>query len=316
MKKTRYKSITITIGLISLMLVCILLIALATSLAKGNAVYAKVVGILLIISLSCLSLNTATTILDKPKETIPSNYRKLVLGIIIATGVVVLLWLIVLFATDPGLIVRYSVGKRFEFNSGDEASIALALQEANEVADKIRNHLLITQIATCVTIIVAYFNLIVTRRFIFKNRMVPIQVAMYVGAFLFYIWFFLFAASPYVKVNDATGHSYHRVIITSNLGIITSNLGITLALSGLAIYIISKISTIWAVRRFKNEGLYDEKAVVKGDIKENNDSVSSNTNSNPNDAKTRIEKLKELHEQGLISDEDFEKKKKEIIDSI
>ena len=45
MKKTHYKSITITTGLICLMITAILLIALATKLAKGNAAYAKVVGV-------------------------------------------------------------------------------------------------------------------------------------------------------------------------------------------------------------------------------------------------------------------------------
>ena len=35
-----------------------------------------------------------------------------------------------------------------------------------------------------------------------------------------------------------------------------------------------------------------------------------------NDVKARLQKLNELHDQGLISDEDYEKKKKDIIDSL
>lgn len=308
MKKTHYKSITLTTGLISLMLLCILLIALATSLVKGNEIYAKFVGLLIIISFSCLSLNTAATILDKPKESIPSKYKKLVLGIIISTGVVVVLWLIVLFATDIGLVVRYSVGKQFKFTNGDEASKAAALVEATDMANKIKGHLFVIQLATCVTMLVAYFNLFVTRRFIFKNRMLPIQIAMYIGAALFYLWIFIFAISAYVKVNDATGHDYHRVIVTSNFGAIVSNLGLTLALSGLAVYLIAKLATIWSVRKFLNEGLDDNKATSSSNADTNN--IKENS------PKDRLEKLNELHSQGLISDEDYEKKKKDIIDSI
>ena len=316
MKRTHYKSITMTVGLISLMLVSVLLIALATQLAKGNALYAKFIGILLIIAGACLSLNTATTILDKPKETVPSKYRKFVIGIIIATGVVVILWLIVLFATDPGLIVRYATGKRFKYPTTDYADEAAALAAADNMKNKIRAHLIITQITVAVTIIVAYFNLVVPRRFIFKNRMIPIQVALYLGAFLFYIWFFLFALSPYVKVNQDTGGDYIRVIITSNITLLTSSLGITLALSGLAIYLIARFSSIWAVRRFKNEGLYDEKAIVKSDVNEPKAEEPKAIDKPVNDVKARLEKLNELHEQGLISDEDYEKKKADIIDSL
>lgn len=313
MKKTHYKSITITVGLICLMIVAILLIALATKLAKGNGAYARVIGVFLIISLACLSLNPATTILDRPKEKIPSSYRKLIIGIVIATGAIVLLWFIVLFATNPGLIIRYSVGKRFEFGGSNEyADQAAALVAANEARDEVARHLLITKLSVCATIIVAYFNLLVTRRFILKNRMVPIQVLLYVGAFLFYIWLFFFTISSKASVltkKEYITKNYVRAIVepTGGMSFLVNPLGITIALSGLAIYVIARFSSIWAIRRFKNEGLFDDKATSID---------SKNNNEDKTDAKSRIEKLKELHDQGLISDEDFEKKKKEIIDSI
>lgn len=317
MKKTHYKSITITVGLICLMIVAILLIALATKLFKGNAAYAKTVGIFLIISLACLSLNPATTILDRPKDSVPNKYRKLVLGIIIATGVVVLLWLIVLFATDPGLIIRYSVGKRFKVGTGEGefADKAAAYAAATAAIDKVRRHLIITQLSVCLTVIVAYFNLVVTRRYILKNRMIPIQVALYVGAFLFYIWFFIFAASAHAFVFDIDKYdNYARAIVepTGSMGIVVNPVGFTLMLSGLAIYIISIFSSMWAVRRFKNEGLYEERSSTA----DNKVQTSTTEKADNNDIKARLEKLNELHSQGLISDEEFENKKKEIIDSL
>ena len=325
MKKTHYKSITITTGLICLMITAILLIALATKLAKGNGAYARVVGVFLIIALACLSLNPATTILDRPKDKVPSTYRKLIIGIIIATGVIVLLWFIVLFATNPGLIVRYSVGKRFEVGTGsdDYADFAAATSAANEMASKIRGYLFITKLSTCATIIVAYTNLIVTRRFILKSRMVPIQVLLFVGAFLFYIWFFLFATSAHVLVNttDYVDKNYVRVIVEPSkaFNFIVNPLGFTIALSGLAIYVIARFSSIWAVRKFKNEGLYEEsrlenKEEPKAVQEVKNEEVKHNTDTN--DVKARLQKLNELHDQGLISDEDYEKKKKDIIDSL
>ena len=325
MKKTHYKSITITVGLICLMISAILLIALATQLVKGNGVYARFVGIFLIVALACLSLNPATTILDRPKDKVPTKYRKLILGIIIATGVVVILWLIVLFATNPGMIIRYSVGKRFEVGTGEGKyeTFEAALVGANEAASELKKYLFITQFATCCTVIVAFVNLIVTRRFILKNRMIPMQVALYFGAFLFYVWFFIFACSSHVLVNstDYVSKNYVRVIVepTGSMGFIVNPLGFTLALSGLAIYFIARFSSIWAVRRFKNEGLYEDTRVQV--LAPNNEAEKPNTevketNNDTNDVKVRIEKIKELHEQGLITDEEFEQKKKDIIDSI
>ena len=144
MKRTHFKSITMTVGLICLMITAVLLISLATSLVKGNATYAKVIGIFIIATGACLSLNSATTILDRPKESVPSSYRKLVIGIVISTGIVVLLWLIVLFATNPGLIIRYLVGKRFEFGSGKEyADQAAAYNAAKSMASEVGKHLFI-----------------------------------------------------------------------------------------------------------------------------------------------------------------------------
>ncbi|MBP5444570.1 MAG: SHOCT domain-containing protein [Acholeplasmatales bacterium] len=321
MKRTRYKNITMTIGLICLMLVAVMIIALATTLVKGNAIYAKTVGIFIIAAFSCLSLNSATTILDRPKEKVPSFYRKMVLGIIIATGVVVVFWLIVLFATDPGLFVRYCTGKKFRFEGSNALyeTADLALKDATAARDKVASQLLITQIAVCLTIVVAYFNLIVTRRFIFKNRMIPIQVALYFGAFLFYAWLLLFFCSAHVIVE--TKAQYYDVVLepTGSMSVLVNALGFTIAFSGLAIYLIAKISSIWSIRRFKNEGLYDEKAVVNSDnskTKVENKPEEIKPNNDTNDVKARIEKLKELHDQGLISDEEFEAKKKDIIDSI
>ncbi len=319
MKKTHYKSITMTFGLICLMIVAVLLIALATQLAKGTAVFAKIVGIFIIASGACLSLSSATTILDRPKETVPKSYRKLILGIVIATGALVLLWLIVLFATNPGLIVRYLVGKRFEYGSTkDYATFEEALVAATEMKDKVNSHLIITQITIALTIVVAYFNLIVTRRFIFKNRMIPIQVLLYAGAFLFYVYLLLFTISAHTIVNstDYVSKNYVRVVInpTDTMAFLINPVGVFIAFSGLAIYIIATISSIWSVRRFKHEGLYDERAITNNDNKTVETKVE--TSNDTDDIKSRIQKLNDLHDQGLISDEEYEKKKKDIIDSL
>lgn len=317
MKKTHYKSITMTFGLICLMIVAVLLIALATQLAKGTAVFAKIVGIFIIASGACLSLSSATTILDRPKESVPNSYRKLIIGIVIATGALVLLWLIVLFATNPGLIVRYLVGKRFEYGSGKEfETFEAALLEAEKMKDKVSSHLIITQITIALTIVVAYFNLIVTRRFIFKNRMIPIQVLLYVGAFLFYVYLLLFTISAHAIVNSTDYENYVRVVInpTDTMAFLINPVGVFIAFSGLAIYIIATVSSIWSVRRFKHEGLYDERAITNNDNKAVETKVE--TSNDKDDIKSRIQKLNELHDQGLISDEEYEKKKKDIIDSI
>ena len=316
MKNKKYKTITVTLGLIALMLFCILAIVALTGLFKPNGVYAKIMGILIIAAGACLSLNAATTILDRPKDKVPSMYRKLALSIVIATGVLVVFWLIVLFVSDMGAIVNAIGGKKFNASSY-EGSMEAAQAAANAAKNKVGAHLAITQIAICLTVIVAYFNLFVTRRFVFKNRMVPIQITLFIGAFLFYFWIFCFAASAKIAVTENIAKSRYSLDIRSAVNLVVNPLGFTIALSGLTMYIISLFASIGSMRRFKNEGLFEEKATAEVTSSTNDTKIENkNEDANTDDVKTRIQKLKELHDQGLISDEEYEAKKTEIIDSI
>ncbi len=144
-QKTRYKSIIITIGLITLMIFAVMCVIAATGLYKPNAVYAKIMGILVIAAGACLSLNAATTILDKPKETVRGKYRKLAFAIVIATAALVLLWLIVLFAVDMGKLVgllnqkKYSVGT----SDGQYATMELAKAARDKDVSALKPHLFI-----------------------------------------------------------------------------------------------------------------------------------------------------------------------------
>ena len=321
MKSRKYKTITVTLGLISLMMFCVLGIVSITGLFKGNAAYARVMGILIITAGASLSLNAATTILDRPKEQVSKLYRTLALSIVVGTLILVIFWLIVVFVSDIGLIVKYIVGGKFKVS--EYGTIELAKEAGMKVQNTVEKHLVITQIAICLTIIVAYLNLVVTRRFVFKNRMIPIQITLYIGAFLFYFWIFWFALSAKAELTFHEKKNLYSLDIRSTVGAVVNPLGFTIALSGLAMYIISRFASIGSMRRFKNEGLFEEtKKEILDDLKgdepkvEEPKQVETATTNDSNDVKARLEKLKELHAQGLITDEEFEKKKKDIIDSL
>ncbi len=316
-QKTRYKSIIITIGLITLMIFAVMCVIAATGLYKPNAVYAKIMGILVIAAGACLSLNAATTILDKPKEVVPGKYRKMALGIVIATAALVLLWLIVLFAVDMGAMVNCIGGKKF--TAAAEGSIDAAKIAAEAYASKLKPHLFIVELTIALTIIIAYFNLIVTRRYVLKNRLVPIQVCLYFGAFIFYFWFLMFFITIGFKYKLSSSSDYWKVSLSPSLNMLINPLGYTLLFSGIIVYLIARFASIGSMRRFKNEGLFEEKQILNP---EDDDEVkpvqeAPQVEATPsNDVKARIQQLKDLHDQGLISDEEFETKKKEIIDSI
>ena len=184
-KKSHYKSLIVTIGLITLMIFAVMCVVIITQLVKPNAVYAKILGILAITAGACLSLNAATTILDKPKEKVRGKYRQLAFAVVIATAALVLLWLIVLFVVDMGKLVELLNQKKYSVGSGEITTYAEALAARDKDISALKPHLFIVELTVALTIIVAYFNLIVTRRFVLKDRLIPIQVCLYFGAFIF-----------------------------------------------------------------------------------------------------------------------------------
>lgn len=321
-QKRRYKSIIITIGLLTLMIFSVMCIVAITGLFKPNAVYAKIMGLLVITAGACLSLNAATTILDKPKEIVRGKYRQLAFAVVIATAALVLLWLIVLFVVDMGTLVgllnqkKYSVGT----GAGQYATLELAKAARTADVDKLRPHLFIVELTVALTILVAYFNLIVTRRYVLKNRLVPIQICLYFGAFIFYMWFFVFFITIGFTYSEK-GDTWCKLFLRPSLGLVINPLGYTLLFSGVIIYLIARFASIGSMRRFKNEGLFEEKQILNPEP-EDEPVAAKPVEEKPveaapvNDVKARIQQLKDLHDQGLISDEEFEAKKKEIIDSI
>ena len=323
-QRTRYKSIIITVGLITLMMFAVMCIVAITGLFKPNAVYAKIMGILLIAAGACLSLNAATTILDKPKEVVRGKYRQLALAIVIATAALVLLWLIVLFVVDMGTLVGLLNQKKYTVGTAEGQYATLELAKAARTADvnALRPHLFIVELTIALTIIVAYFNLIVTRRYVLKNRLVPIQVCLYFGAFIFYMWFLLFFIT--IGFTYTGKESYCKLFLRPSLELVINPLGYTLLFSGIIVYLIARFASIGSMRRFKNEGLFEEKQILDPEPVDEKPATEATPvqaapvkeTSSTDDVKARIQKLKELHDQGLISDEEYEAKKKEIIDSI
>lgn len=329
-QRTRYKSIIITVGLITLMMFAVMCIVAITGLFKPNAVYAKIMGILVIAAGACLSLNAATTILDKPKESVRGKYRQLALAIVVATAALVLLWLIVLFVVDMGKLVGLLNQKKYTVGTAEGQFIDIAAAKAARDADvnALRPHLFIVELTIALTIIVAYFNLIVTRRYVLKNRLVPIQVCLYFGAFIFYFWFLMFFITIGFTYSEKADQ-WCKLFLRPSLSLVINPLGYTLLFSGIVVYLIARFASIGSMRRFKNEGLFDERntasvADVKEAISENKveatptpvQAAPVQETSSTDDVKARIQKLKELRDEGLITDEEFEKKKKDIIDSL
>ena len=118
--------------------------------------------------------------------------------------------------------------------------------------------------------------------------------------------------------------SYIRVILRSSVSTLGNAISIFVLISSFMVYMIMKISSARSVRRGRNQILYgsneeidiDETPAPKEVKQEVKEPVKPVENTSTNDIKARIEKLKELHDNGLITDEEFEKKKKDIIDSL
>jgi hypothetical protein len=116
---------------------------------------------------------------------------------------------------------------------------------------------------------------------------------------------------------------YYRLILRSSVSVLGSAISAFVLISSFMVFMIMKISSARSVRRGRNQILYgsneevdeidEAPKPVKEEIKE---PVKPVENTSSNDIKARIEKLKELHENGLITDEEYEKKKKDIIDSL
>ena len=322
-KKSHYKSLIVTIGLITLMIFAVMCIVSITGLFKPNAVYFKILGILVIAAGACLSLNAATTILDKPKEKVRGKYRQLAFAIVIATAALVLLWLIVLFVVDMGKLVGLLNQKKYTIGTAEGQFIDMAAAKAARDADvsALRPHLFIVELTVALTIIVAYFNLIVTRRFVLKDRLIPIQVCLYFGAFIFYFWFFIFFITIGFTYSEK-GNQWCKLFLRPSLELVLNPLGYTLLFSGIVVYLIARFASIGSMRRFKNEGLFEEKHTVAEikeaieEVKEEQTQTPAQETSSTDDVKARIQKLKELRDEGLITDEEFEQKKKDIIDSL
>ena len=321
----KLRSLFFRIGLFSLMAASICFALLITGIAKdANTIVAYILGILFIVACCSLSLNTTSSILDAPKDRVTPFYRKTALVLAIATGIIALLWIIVLFAGEVNMALRYIVGKQFQFGNGKKYLDAqAAFSAALDAQDKYGAKLLLIKITIALTILLAYVNLLVTHKFALKNRMKSIQFILYLSAFIFFAWFFILAMTYAYDLVPHLDKEYYRLILRSNVSALGSAVSAFVLISSFMVFIIMKISTARSVRRARNQILYgtseeidvlDTKATVK-ETKVQEPIKKEDTSSN-NDVKARIEKLNELHQQGLITDEEYEKKKKDIIDSL
>ena len=320
----RLKPLFFKIGLFSLMAASICFALMVTGIAgDGTTAVAYILGVLFIIACCAISLNTTASILDAPKDRVTPFYRKLSLVLAIATGVIALLWIIVLFAGQVNMALRYTVGKQFQFGQGksyitDEA----ARIAANDVVDSLQPKLILIKLAVSLTIIIAYVNLVVTNKFALKNRMKSIQFVLYLSAFIFFAWFFILLMTYSYELVPHIDKGYYRLILRSSVSALGSAVSAFVLISSFMVFMIMKISSARSVRRGRNQILYGSSEEI--DIDESPKEVKQETkveakpeSSAPaNDVKARIQKLNELHEQGLINDEEYEKKKKDIIDSL
>ena len=311
------------IGLFSLMAASICFALMITGIAGSNTTaVAYILGILFIISCCSLSLNTTSSILDAPKERVKPFYKKVALAIAIMTAILAILWIIVLFAGKVNEALRYTVGKRFEYG----ANKAMTQEEAYKAVTDMKNlqqpRLILIQLTIAFTIIVAFINLVVTNKFALKNRMKSVQFILYLSSFIFFAWLLIFIMTYSYEIIPHTDKSYYRLFLHSSVSTFGSAISAFVLISSFMVYMIMKIASARSVRRYRNQILYDSadeddaldsKQEKKEEIKEAPKQVETTSN---NDVKARIEKLNELHQQGLITDEEYEKKKKDIIDSL
>ena len=324
--KIKLRPLFFKIGLFSLMAASICFALMITGIAgSSTTAVAYILGILFIISCCALSLNTTSSILDAPKERVKPFYKKVALAIAIMTAILAILWIIVLFAGKVNEALRYTVGKRFEYGTGEKYETeALAFEAVTNMKNLQQPRLILIQLTIAFTIIVSYFNLVTTSKFAFKNRMKSIQFILYLSSFIFFAWFMILILTYSYEIIPHTDKYYYRLFLHSSVSTLGSAVSAFVLISSFLVFMIMKIASARSIRRFRNQILYDSadetdaldtSIKAKEEIKEAPKQVEATPISN-NDVKSRIEKLNELHSQGLITDEEYEKKKKEIIDSL
>lgn len=313
------------IGLFSLMAASICFALMVTGIAgDSTTIVAYILGVLFIVACCALSLNTTSSIIDAPKDRVTPFYRKLALILAIATGILALLWIIVLFAGQVNMALRYTVGKQFQFGSGKEYITAQdAFSAAQSAQDKFEPKIVLIKLTVAFTILLAYINLVATNKFALKNKMKSIQFVLYLSAFIFFAWFFILIMTYSYDLVPHTDKGYYRLILRSSVSALGSAVSAFVLISSFMVFMIMKISSARSVRRGRNQILYGTNEDVdalettpKKDKEEIKEPVKPVETSSNNDIKSRIEKLNELHSQGLITDEEYEKKKKDIIDSL
>lgn len=317
------------IGLFTLMAAAICFALMVTGIAgKGTTAVAYILGVLFIIACCALSLNTTSSILDAPKDRVKPVYKKLAVAIAVMTGILAILWIATLFGGKINEALRYTVGKRFEYGTGrDYATQEAALEAITKMKNLQQPRLILIELTIALTLVVSYFNLIVTSKFAFKKRMKSIQFVLYLSSFIFYSWFLILILTYTYDIIPHTDKSYYRLFLHSSVTALGSAVSAFVLISSFLVFLIMKIASARSIRRFRNQILFgsnDEddalevneqpKPEVQPVVETKNEETKPNTDTN--DVKARLQKLNELHEQGLINDEDFEKKKKDIIDSL
>ena len=321
----RLKPLFFKIGLFSLMAASICFALMVTGIAgDGTTAVAYILGVLFIIACCAISLNTTASILDAPKDRVTPFYKKAALIIAVATAILAILWIVVLFAGQVNMALRYTVGKQFQFGSGKTyPTDILAKTAAEDVVNAQEPRLILIKLTIAFTILVAYFNLVSTSKFAFKNRMKSIQFVLYLSSFIFFAWFLILIMTYSYDIVPHTEKGYYRLILRSSVSTFGNAVSAFVLISSFMVYMIMKIASARSLRRYRNQILYgsnDEEDMDAPKVKEVKEETKVEAKPESiaptNDVKARIQKLNELHEQGLINDEEYEKKKKDIIDSL
>ena len=107
--KIKLRPLFFKIGLFSLMAASICFALMVSGIAgDSSTTVAYILGVLFIVACCALSLNTTSSILDAPKDRVTPFYRKLAMILAIATGILALLWIIVLFAGQVNVALNKS----------------------------------------------------------------------------------------------------------------------------------------------------------------------------------------------------------------
>ena len=284
MPKTRLQSILTSITFVTLFLAIALLIVFLTGIIGRSAELLLAVGILFIISIATVLAKPWAVNLEKKES------KKISIVFLSLVGACTVLWLITAF-------MIYDIYKKI-FGGSDASTFVTQFK--------------FIRVSLFITIQFAIANLVTTTMLKCKRSLIIFQTVMYASNL--YLDFYLSYLIWCFSINAKDGF-----VIASHANFLINPIVITILIIAL-VYTLCSSAILKRFLRKRNGGIigsiaetYDETLTQKQDTEKNAANKTQTETATPEE---RLAKLKEMYDKEIITKEEYEAKRKDIIDKM